>query len=308
MKFFRYSVTACVALMSTSVSVDAFESAKPSPHTNSSPTWIGFYTGVNIGGAVSVADAARTNGYVAYDWAASAFAEPLDTLPPSRTGNATVSQSGVIGGGQIGYAWKFNEDVIAGLEADFQGATIQGGGSFSSVSGAFYDGHAHRQEGLVDTTAGISWLGTARARLGYLISPNILLFTTGGLAYGGTWANVNSISLHWHPGTELIHPAVPVSPSYSSTKGLNVGWTAGAGAEWGFDKNWSIKIEGLYYDLGSRSITGQYNFNVNAAAPGLVATVNAATTVAKYQGIIVRSGLNYHLNFDAPSVISSAKY
>ena len=271
-----------------------------------SQQWSGFYSGISIGGAVSVADGVRSTGYSTSDWAASAEGDPY-SMPPSRTGNASVSQSGFIGGGQIGYAWKFNEVALFGLEADFQGTTIQGGGSFTSVSGAYYNGHTHRQQGLVDTTAGIGWLGTARGRLGYLIHPNILLFATGGLAYGETWANVYSISLHWHPGTEAIHPPVPVSPSYASTRGLNAGWVAGAGSEWGFGKGWSIKVEGLYYDLGSQSVNGQYNFNVNPLAPGYVANVSAATTVAKYQGIIVRSGLNYHMNYDPINALSAAK-
>ena len=40
-----------------------------------------------------------------------------------------------------------------------------------------------------------------------------------------------------------------------------VGWTAGAGIEYGFTQNWSAKLEYLYMDLGSRtySITGADN-------------------------------------------------
>ena len=40
-----------------------------------------------------------------------------------------------------------------------------------------------------------------------------------------------------------------------------VGWTAGAGIEYGFTQNWSVKLEYLYMDLASRtySITGVDN-------------------------------------------------
>jgi len=47
---------------------------------------------------------------------------------------------------------------------------------------------------------------------------------------------------------------------FSEDKTL-VGWTAGAGIEYGFTQNWSAKLEYLYMDLGSRtySITGVDN-------------------------------------------------
>ena len=31
------------------------------------------------------------------------------------------------------------------------------------------------------------------------------------------------------------------------------GWTAGAGAEWAFTRNWTAKIEYLHYDLGDEA-------------------------------------------------------
>jgi outer membrane immunogenic protein len=43
--------------------------------------------------------------------------------------------------------------------------------------------------------------------------------------------------------------------SVSKTK---VGWTAGAGAEWMFARNWSAKLEYLYVDLGSDSAIGNF--------------------------------------------------
>jgi outer membrane immunogenic protein len=34
-----------------------------------------------------------------------------------------------------------------------------------------------------------------------------------------------------------------------------LGWTAGAGLEWAFSNNWSLKLEYDYYGLGTRSVT-----------------------------------------------------
>ena len=33
------------------------------------------------------------------------------------------------------------------------------------------------------------------------------------------------------------------------------GWTAGAGVEWAFSPNWSVKLEYDYYGFGTRSVT-----------------------------------------------------
>src|SRR5262245_61434728 len=75
-------------------------------------------------------------------------------------------------------------------------------------------------------------------RAGYAMN-NILLFATGGLAYGNLKAEAFGID---------------------ENKTL-VGWTAGLGMEVGFTPNWSAKVEYLYMDLGSRfyTVTGTDN-------------------------------------------------
>jgi opacity protein-like surface antigen len=62
------------------------------------------------------------------------------------------------------------------------------------------------------------------------------LATTGGLAYGHLAANA---------------PLVPMS--WGSTR---AGWTVGAGAEAAIDRNWLVKVEYLYMDLGNIGSSG----------------------------------------------------
>ena len=68
-----------------------------------------------------------------------------------------------MGGGQIGYNWQSGQWVL-GIEADIQGS------------------------GANDTFAAYKfsnpWFGTVRGRAGYAMN-NVLLYVTGGLAYGG---------------------------------------------------------------------------------------------------------------------------
>src|SRR5262249_36628313 len=116
--------------------------------------------------------------------------------------------------------------------------------------------------------------------------------------------------------------------SFAHVSDTKFGGTVGGGIEWMMAPNWSVKVEGLYYDLGSVTvstpITATINpitaaasaglapiaangppFSTNAAAVGAAinrltgaATVsNVATTHVNFQGVIIRIGLNYHFNF-----------
>ena len=70
-------------------------------------------------------------------------------------------------------------------------------------------------------------------------------------------------------------------------------------------RDWSAKIEALYYDLGSQSASGQNSAVINPAAPNSIAIINAAITSVSYQGVIARAGLNCHFNWGAPPVIAN---
>ncbi len=260
--------------------------------------WAGFYGGFNLGGVTSTATTVRTNGASIYDWAAGELNMPYGFSSPYRTGSANVSQTGVIGGLQIGYNYQFAPQVILGFETDFQGASAQGSGSFLSLAGATdKDALTHLQSGVVNTSAGLDWMGTARARIGYLVQPSLLVFATGGFAYGGTWAAVNTSGYHWHPGNVVAHPANPVTPTSDYLNQVSVGWAAGGGVEWMFMQNWSAKVEGIYYDLGALAFSGQYSPLINPAAPASVAIINEATTRVNYQGVVARLGVNYHFSW-----------
>jgi outer membrane immunogenic protein len=65
------------------------------------------------------------------------------------------------------------------------------------------------------------------------------------------------------------------------------GWTAGAGMEWMFARNWSAKVEYLYYDLGIGSFAG-IGTSVFFATP----VYQTATSSAHFTGELVRAGVN----------------
>jgi outer membrane immunogenic protein len=137
--------------------------------------------------------------------------------------NSGAEPSGFDGGIQGGYNWQFGQFVFGG-EADIQAS------------------------GANDTFAvwkfSNPWFGTLRGRAGFAMN-NILIYGTGGLAFGGVRAEFLNI-------TER-HSAA--------------GWTLGAGAEIGITQNWSAKAEFLYVNLNDNqfALTGLpngYQFSV----------------------------------------------
>ena len=143
----------------------------------------------------------------------------------------------------------------------------------------------------------LDYLGTVRARLGVVPTPNLLLYSTGGLAYGGvrssTQINFNNTGTNFNTGGPV--PPGSSSGSFSDTR---FGWTVGGGLEWMFSPNWTAKVEYLYYDLGSaRYATGGYS-SVDLGPTNFpdsgVQTVGTSTTT-HFNGNIARVGVNYKL-------------
>jgi outer membrane immunogenic protein len=114
----------------------------------------------------------------------------------------------------------------------------------------------------------------------------LLLYATGGLAYGGTRSSTSIANLRSNgfqtPGFS--------SGAFSDTR---VGYTVGGGAEWMLREHWSLKAEYLYYDLGT------VNYALGALSNSLVAGGTLYTSVApnastRFNGNIARLGINYH--------------
>ncbi|MCC3243765.1 outer membrane beta-barrel protein [Methylocystis sp. WRRC1] len=253
------------------------------------PMWVGFYVGLNAGGtwaastnSASDAWGLANGGTPIHGWVAAASAASWQ-----NGGN----NSGFIGGGQIGYNWQFMNSFIAGVEADIQGVAGNSpnrdifGSSFDPISGTNIVTFGNRSSRL-------DYLGTVRGRLGWLFTPTMLVYGTGGLAYGGVSTSATFVT------SEIGFPFNSVaSASFADTR---VGWTAGGGIEWMFMPNWSAKVEYLYYDLGTVSATAV------AVEPTVVDWAYSTTVRQRFNGNMVRAGLNYHFNWGAAPVV--AKY
>ena len=125
------------------------------------------------------------------------------------------------------------------------------------------------------------------------MTPTLLAYATGGLAYGQTNVSTALFSVD----TSGLFPPGVGSASYGS---VHAGWTAGAGVEWMFWPRWSAKLEYLYYDLGAPSL-GMVGIGSTDPASGSPLWAYAASTKApRFNGSIVRAGVNYHLDWGVP--------
>ena len=184
--------------------------------------------------------------------------------------SSSPKPDGFIGGGQIGCNWQHSPNWVWGLEADFQGSAEK---ASRSSSGTFADG-----EGLSSFSntleARIRWFGTLRARAGFLITPTLFAYGTGGLAYGNVKVT-DTITVN--TGT--------IATSVISQSNTKAGWTAGAGLEgvfwWWNAPNWTWKVEYLYIDLG--------RFNGSGSDP----SGGAFSWNTRVTDNIVRVGVNY---------------
>lgn len=241
-------------------------------------TWTGFYVGVNAGGIFTTGSRTTTlyaNGFPF-----------LQNYYPTSLGSG---QTGFIGGGQAGYNWQSGAAVF-GIETDFDGTTASKNSTFvsSPFTGLPTTFTVVTPSGAVvplngdalnaNAQARLSWLGTTRARIGFVATPDnrLMFYGTGGVAYGGGSGNLsvfdNVSGSYW-------------SGSPSSTR---VGWTLGAGVEYAITNNITVKGEYLYYNLGSSNVVTAGNTSAAAAFPGVYATAKYT-----YDGSIFRAGLNY---------------
>jgi outer membrane immunogenic protein len=251
------------------------------PANAADPGWTGFYIGANGG----------------YGWNNAAISDaPGDQntatvflgQPNVASSSASFDSKGWLGGVQAGYNWHLDQRWLAGIEADFDWSDIAGNGSAPTT--IFFGNNA----ATLNASQKVEWFGTLRARIGYLATPDLLLFATGGLAYGKVSESANVVlppgvsNSQGNFGTGYACGGVYGDSTCFAGTGsrTSAGWTAGAGAEYRFSQHATVKLEYLYVNLGTNS------FLIPATHPGaLNPSVLNASSEAAFN--LVRVGLNY---------------
>jgi len=250
-------------------------------------TWTGFYVGVNAG----------------YGWANNNHNDnllPFGAVPtggffPVLSGDS--NRGGFLGGVQAGYNFQFTPGAgfVLGVEADIDYADW----GHRNNNNAFFGSFTLPQfPGTVFTPAGVSsrgnsdhWFGTARLRAGYAWD-RLLIFATGGLAYGsvdngGGFGGVTATTARGfvNPISGVAGPSTAFGGGFTSGGSKEkAGWTLGAGVEYAFTNNFTVKAEYLYANFGHAGNGSGF------ILPGAVAAVGGHRDLDVN---IVRLGLNY---------------
>ncbi len=241
--------------------------------------WTGFYLGANVGGGWDT----RSVNFSANDPAAAAL-----FAANGRPSPASFKSSGVLGGAQFGYNWQVNRRWLVGIETDFDWSGMKG----SSSSAGIINVGPTAFSATVDEQ--IKWFGTVRARLGYLPADNLLTYVTGGFAYGqvehsGRYSASGGVG--FGAGGFSISCVVGAATCLTgASNGTSIGWTAGAGLEYAVWKNVTFKVEYLYVNLGSRSVT-ETTLAIDNLFPGTPGSFNANYSDTSFN--VARIGLNY---------------
>jgi outer membrane immunogenic protein len=262
--------------------------AQPASAQSAAPyNWTGFYAGGNVGWGWSKAD--TTAAVPASTFIVFAVIPPLAVVD-------TTHPKGVIGGVQFGYDWQVASNWIAGFEADIQGSSQSAAGNHISATNSFSGvgpgaGNTFIGSSTVSHTESVDWFGTARGRLGYAIWPGMMVYGTGGLAYG----RVSTSAVATQTGVTCAavgcqFPATATANGEGSA--VKTGWTAGGGIAGIVPNNAHLtwKIEYLHVDLGS--------INFSFAPPSLSGLVfpagGVASVTSRFTDNIVRVGADYH--------------
>jgi outer membrane immunogenic protein len=206
-------------------------------------TWTGCYIGGHLGGAVSE-----------------------DRTTSIAGASVDFSSTGFVGGGQIGCNYQFASNWVLGAEGRAAWSSLSNHHAASVLFPALGGLVVPSQFGVKN-----DFLATATARLGYVYSERWLVYARGGAAW--TREKIDDA---------FVGPVVGVLTDPAATV-TRTGWTAGAGVDWAFARNWSANVEYNYHDFGAKGpilLTGPVN---TVTVHELKDTIHTATV-----------GVNYH--------------
>jgi outer membrane immunogenic protein len=261
-------IIAVIALISTSAFAADMPVKAPTPAPIQS--WTGFYAGAELG-----AEWARTA------WKTTSvvdFGTPtaIDASSP-RNYNATSARAGLY----LGYNRQFAPQWVGGLELDWADAnktTTTAGVPGCSILCLGAPGPVNDLSSVK-----LGWDGSARARLGYLVAPNVLAYGTGGVA----WQHVQTSLTCQFSGPDPICPGIAGVPFSTTTNSLTrTGWTIGAGVDAKVSGNWILRAEYRYASFGTANVVS------NLTNPGIVGVTTVAYQL-KVNTQIATVGLAY---------------
>jgi opacity protein-like surface antigen/outer membrane protease len=267
-------LTSCIAGSGGGALAADLDVLAPTPVQQSGPArWDGLSIGVNGGGLLAPSQSESQIWF------------PESFVPSGIPTSYKFSSDGGMLGVQVGFNKQWGSFVVGGV-TDYDmvfGATARQSvaGAAGAVPGGTPFTEAQSQQ--------LHSLGTIRGRVGFAPIDDMLIYATGGLAFGQTQV-----------ASSLTFPGL--GPTFTgSHSDISVGFAAGGGVEYAIDPQWSIGAEFLYYDLGVSHVAGLPNFT---AVTGFPATETDSSIA--FRGYTLRLGLNYEFDGTSTQTTSNA--
>lgn len=261
------------------------------PYTKAPPlapayNWTGFYAGLNVG--YGWGD--QTVGFAAGDPFIQELTSGPGFPPGTQIPSAGANLKGITGGLQAGYNLQVAPQWVIGLEADFNGLDFNGSGTSAFLLGPSI-GMSSPSNLVASEKA--DWFGTVRGRIGWLPTDRLLVYGTGGLAYGqvretlvfNSVPNVSGGSGGSNVG--FVCSATGLDCFVGSSSRIAVGYAAGAGLEYAIARNVTLRAEYLYVNLGRTST------RASAVTPQIPYAPASFVANGDFDFNIVRAGVNY---------------
>lgn len=160
----------------------------------------------------------------------------------ARTGWAqTTNPEGEVYGGLAGYNWRLNEAWTTGVELDAEGRNNDSDRTQQKLFGV--------TSPIFAAATKIEWAASLRARIGYQLTPEALVYATGGFAQASVKRTYYS----------------QLTSTKESHSGTQDGWTAGLGMDYQLNESMSARVEYRYTDYGTKktnaNLWGEYYNN-----------------------------------------------
>lgn len=204
----------------------------------------GTYLGATMGGAWGTSDYHTNPGCPALPTNAvfcNASPDPtaVNGTAVANSGKGTLSSTSFIGGIEGGHNWQIHNFVVGG-EADFSGLHLNKSLETNGIFPSLFLGNSY----VLDNSFSTDWLATIRGRAGVTVTPKLLFYATGGVAFV-------DYDLSSSYQDNAISPLFPGGTGTDNQSGVKTGWTVGGGGEFFLSQSVSVKLEYLYMNFGT---------------------------------------------------------
>ena len=239
-------------------------------------SWTGFYVGGDIGGAWQ-----NSQTFLFSDPGNAAFASCTQcTLAYQPELLTAGGKSGLLGGFHIGYDYQGGAAFVLGAEWDFMWASklnqSASGPLFSDASSTF--AIVPVVNSSLSFAEQTKWLTSLRGRAGYLVTPGLLVYGTGGVAWGKFEQSAFASCVVPDPNGCSTSGGI----SSFSQRETKFGVVLGAGLEYQIPTTrFRARLEYLYYGFDPHETTGVGPW-IATSGGGPLPCVNTPTCAANY--------------------------